>query len=78
MAPKGKLLLVEMVLPAHVDASPWNQIVTGSDINMLVAVGGRERTDEEFRSLFEAAGFRMVRILPIEGSLARVLEGVRA
>jgi hypothetical protein len=78
MAPRGRLLLVEMVLPDRVGPSPWNQIVTGSDVNMLVNIGGRERTDGEFRSLFEAVGFRLTRILPIEGSVACVLEGTPA
>jgi hypothetical protein len=31
-----------------------------SDLNMLVATGGRERTPEEYAALFAAAGFRFV------------------
>ena len=31
-----------------------------SDLNMLVAPGGRERTLDEYAALFEAAGFRLV------------------
>lgn len=77
MAPQGKLLLVELVLPERIDQSPMSQLIAGSDVNMLVNPGGRERTDAEFRSLFEAAGFRLTRILPVEGSLMSVLEGVR-
>jgi SAM-dependent methyltransferase len=77
MAPKGKLLLVELVLPARVDHSPWSQIGTGSDVNMLVNAGGRERTDAEFKALFAAAGFKLTKIVPVPGSLASVLEGVR-
>jgi hypothetical protein len=78
MAPHGKLLLVELVLPARVDHSPWSQIGTGSDVNMLVNVGGRERTDAEFAALFATAGFKLTKILPVPGSLVSVLEGVRA
>jgi SAM-dependent methyltransferase len=78
MAPDGKVLLVELVLPAHVDHSPWSQIGTGSDVNMLVNVGGRERTDAEFSALFTAAGFRLTKIVPVPGSLSSVLEGVCA
>jgi SAM-dependent methyltransferase len=77
MAPDGKLLLVELVLPARVDHSPWSQIGTGSDVNMLVAVGGRERTDAEFTELFKRAGFKLTKIVPVPGSLSSVLEGVR-
>jgi SAM-dependent methyltransferase len=75
MRPSGKLLLVELVLPSRVDQSPRSQIGTGSDINMLVNAGGRERTDSDFAELFAAAGFKLTRIVPIEGSLASVLEG---
>jgi SAM-dependent methyltransferase len=76
MRPSGKLLLVEMVLPSRVDQSLRSQIGTGSDVNMLINAGGRERTDSDFAELFQAAGFKLTRIVPIEGSLASVLEGV--
>jgi SAM-dependent methyltransferase len=78
MSPTGKLLLVELVLPARVDHSPRAQIGTGSDVNMLVNAGGRERTDAEFAALFAAAGFKLTRIIPVPGSLSSVLEGTRA
>ena len=78
LCPSGKLLLVELVLPSPVDQSLRSMIATGSDVNMLVNVGGRERTDADFAELFQAAGFKLTRIVPIEGSLASVLEGVPA
>ena len=34
-----------------------------SDLNMLVALGGRERTREEFATLLEASGFQLVRVV---------------
>ncbi len=76
MALQGKLLLVEMALPARMDQSPASRIMAGSDVNMLVNVGGRERTEAEFRALFEAAGFRLARIVPTQ-ALSSVLEGAR-
>ena len=75
MAPQGKLLLVEGVIPERIEPTPVNQIMAGSDINMMVNVGGRERTDAEFRNLFAAAGFRLTRIIPT--AILSVLEGVR-
>jgi C-methyltransferase len=75
MVPHGKLLLVEMTLPARVDQSPMSQIIAGSDVNMMVNVGGRERTAAEFGALLDAAGFRLTRIIPIQG-LWSVVEGV--
>jgi len=76
MPPQGKLLLVEGVCPARMDRSPWTQIIAGSDVNMLVNAGGRERTDAEFNALLEAAGFKLTRIIPTETVLS-VIEGVR-
>jgi O-methyltransferase/methyltransferase family protein len=76
MNKQGRLLLVELVLPARIDQSPTSQIIVGSDVNMLVLAGGRERTEAEFRALFEAAGFTLTRIIPTQG-LASVVEGIR-
>ena len=55
----GVVLVVEMVLgrPGHeVDAA-------FSDLNMLVLPGGRERSEEEFAALFDAAGLRLTRVV---------------
>ncbi len=75
MAPNGKLLLVEMVVPAQLGQSPWSQMVTASDLNMLVSTGGRERSEAAYRQIFEAAGFELSRIIPT-GTPWSVLEGL--
>ncbi len=69
----GKLILIEAVIP------PGSEPHFGKfmDLNMLVMTGGRERTEEEFRNLYEAAGFRLTRIVPTESPFS-VIEGVRA
>jgi SAM-dependent methyltransferase len=59
LAPGGKLLLVEMVVPA--DNRPSS--AQGMDLNMLVLLGGRERTEEEFARLLDGAGFRLERVM---------------
>jgi hypothetical protein len=41
---------------------------------MLLLPGGRERTADEFRALFAAAGFELVSITPTASSVS-VLEG---
>ena len=67
----GTVLVIERLLgPPNEDP-----VAKLSDINMLVAPGGRERTLEEFAALFEAADYRL------EGSTStasgmHVLEGV--
>jgi hypothetical protein len=58
---EAKLLLVESVLPP--DGGPLTDAVFG-DVTMIVHTGGRERTEAEFASLLEAAGFRLARVVP--------------
>jgi precorrin-6B methylase 2 len=48
----GKLLLVERVMPARVEASASHQRWTMIDMHMLLMLGGRERTESEFQALF--------------------------
>jgi hypothetical protein len=61
----SKLLLVERVMPARMEASPSHQRMAMIDINMLAVPGGRERTEAEYRVLFAAAGFALMQILPL-------------
>lgn len=37
---------------------------------MLVMTGGLERTEDEFRKLFEASGFRLVRVVHTDSPLS--------
>ncbi len=69
----GKLLLIErQIAPDHREAMRVLHI----DMEMLVNVSGMERTDGEYRSLFERAGFRLTRIVPLRDSAGfSVFEG---
>ncbi len=60
LAPGGKLLIVEMVVPA--DNRP--SAVQPMDLNMLVMLGGRERTADEFQKVLGAAGFQLEQVIP--------------
>ena len=47
------------------------------DVHMLVLNhGGKERTEPEFRSLFDAAGFRVTNVLPTLSPMC-IIEGTR-
>ena len=46
------------------------------DIEMLLFPGGRERTADEFRSLFERSGFHMTKVVPTKSPLS-VVEAIR-
>jgi hypothetical protein len=59
MDPKGKLLIVEMVLPPG-DAPHEGKIL---DLLMLTVTGGVERTAEEFGQILSAAGFKLSRVV---------------
>ena len=72
LVPNGKLLLVEMVIPPDNRPSPAQAM----DLNMLVVAGGRERTEDEYRQLFQAAGFRLERIIPTHSPFS-VIEATR-
>lgn len=74
MVDNGKVLVVEQVIPSGND--PF--IGKLMDVNMLVMCpGGKERTAEEFRALFAAAGFNLTKIVPIRG-IVSVVEGIKA
>jgi SAM-dependent methyltransferase len=64
IAPGGRLLIVEMLLPE--DNSPG--FVQLMDINMLAMTGGRERSAAEYGKLCADEGFRLVRTIPTESS----------
>jgi SAM-dependent methyltransferase len=60
LTPGGTLLLVEMVIPADNQPSPAQAM----DLNMLVLLSGRERTEGEFRDLLHEAGFQLECVIP--------------
>lgn len=69
----GRLLVIESVI------RPGNEFDFGKwlDLTMLVAPGGKERTEEEFAALFAAADLRLARVVPTQSPVS-VLEVVRA
>jgi hypothetical protein len=66
----GKLLLVEYVIPSGNDPY-FGKLL---DIEMLVMLTGRERTKQEFEELYQAAGFRLSRIIATQTPVF-VIEG---
>ena len=69
----GTLLVVERI----VDSPNEGRETKLGDLNMLVGPGGQERTLEEFRSLFEAAGYELTGETPTASGM-HVLEGTPA
>jgi O-methyltransferase/methyltransferase family protein len=73
MQPKGKVLIIEMVLPEGNIPHPGKIL----DMMMLVGPGGQERTEPEYRTLLEKAGLELTRIVPTQSAVG-VVEAVRA
>jgi hypothetical protein len=71
MAPSGRLLTIDHVIQ-HGNAPDFGRT---SDLAMLVAFGGRERTEEEFRELLREGGFRLESVTPLAVPVA-LLESV--
>lgn len=73
MKGKGKLLLVEMVVPEG--NLPHDSKLL--DLEMLTSPGGMERTADEYRELFGKAGFQLSRIVPTKSPFS-IIEGGKA
>lgn len=72
MAPQGRVVVAEMMIvesglgqggPGR--ASP----AVLMDLNMLVMLSGRERTEQEYAALFEQAGLRMSGVFPTDSPM---------
>ena len=72
LKPEGRLLLIERLMPVRAKDDPPAVFL---DLRMLVSTGGRERTEVEFRMLFEAAGLTLTRIIPLPSGL-NIIEGM--
>jgi SAM-dependent methyltransferase len=75
MKPGARLLIAEGVYPARIDGSLESRGAAANDVNMLVVSGGRQRSEQEFRMLYQASGFELARIVPTAARLA-LIEGM--
>jgi hypothetical protein len=67
----GKVLVVEMVLPEGNEPSFGKFL----DLQMLQYLPGCERTEAEYRELFEKAGFKLNRVIPTPSPFS-IVEGI--
>jgi hypothetical protein len=70
MVDKSSLLVIERIIPEGNEKSDAKLF----DINMMIMTEGRERTEDEYRKLFSAAGFILTRVVPTQSSLS-IVEG---
>jgi hypothetical protein len=71
MTPHSRLLVVELVI----DPDRSDELAYALDLQMLVALAGKERTAAEFRALYNTAGFRLTRVIPT-ASMFSLIEGI--
>lgn len=73
MPPGARIVLIELLI------EPGNapSLAKSLDLQMLVMNGGRQRTEEEYRQLYAAAGLRLTRVIPTASEFSLV-EGERA
>jgi hypothetical protein len=66
------VLVADFVIPPGNAPHPGKWM----DLHMLVMLGGRERTEQDFAVLFESAGFRLSGVVP-RAARSRSVEGRR-
>jgi len=72
MNPAGRILVVEIPI------ATGNEPCFGKWLDlMMLVVGGRERTGEQYRQLFAEAGLKLNRVVPTATEMS-IIEGVRA
>lgn len=65
MSAGSRLLIIERVI-SHGQQSAEGKLF---DVNMLVTVGGQERTEKEYRSLLVQEGFTWLRTIPTDSAM---------
>ena len=73
MKPSSPLLIIEMVLPAGDTPHPGKML----DMVMLAMPGGEERTEQEYGTLLDKAGFRLKQVVPTDSAVS-IVEAVPA
>ncbi|MGH9210195.1 MAG: methyltransferase [Acidimicrobiales bacterium] len=77
VAPGGRVLILERMLPEVV--TPRDAPTLLVDVLMMVVTGGRERTEQDFQRLFDAAAFELASIgEPLPPFDYRVIEATPA
>lgn len=63
MHERGRVIAVERVAPDRTRGGRRERAILRSDLNMLVGLGGRERTRGEFTAMLAEAGFGLPRVV---------------
>ncbi len=66
MPAHAKLVLIERMMPEHIHGTTRDRASARTDLNMMVGLGGRERTVSELIALLTASRFRVTQSRPLE------------
>jgi hypothetical protein len=66
MSGRGRLLLVEIVIPPSSDFHPGKLL----DLAMLAVTGGGERSENQYAALLARGGLKLTRVVPTESSVS--------
>lgn len=72
MAPDSRVLVCEMVLPQRVGEADFPAAVLDQAV---MTMGGKERTEEGFKHLFEGAGMELLMVWRVPGVPGACVEG---
>jgi hypothetical protein len=73
---RARLFVIERLLPEPLRATPDHAAVARSDLNMLVGLAGRERTQRDYEALFAQSGLVLRGTRPLAAGF-HALEGAR-
>jgi hypothetical protein len=77
MDASARMVIVELILPEHMTASPLTLSAALLDLIMLAYAGGRERTEAEFADLLDQASLRLTSTTKL-GAGPHLIEAVAA
>jgi hypothetical protein len=72
MSAQSRILVCEMVLPPRVGEADFPEAVLDQAV---MTMGGKERTEEGFRNMFQAAGVELVTVWKVAGVPVACVEG---
>jgi ubiquinone/menaquinone biosynthesis C-methylase UbiE len=72
MNAQARLVILERELAGRIEDPSEALPSVMSDLNMMVVLGGKERTPDEYRELLARAGLRMTRLIPNESEFAAI------
>jgi hypothetical protein len=70
MQPTSRLVLLERKMPERIENPDEAFTTVMGDVHMMVVLGGKERTSDEYRDLLAQAGLRLTSVIPIESDIS--------